>query len=113
MRKRFKKVAGFDVDELVGLVIDEVSFIQPEILGRISRLLQAIRGACAADTCVLGMTAKLPARVYVEVHVYVCVCGWVGGCVWVGVRACVGERVREGEREREREGERERERERE
>ena len=47
-RARFRRVAGFDMDGLVGLVIDEVSFMQPEIIGRISRLLQGVRGAWRA-----------------------------------------------------------------
>jgi MoxR-like ATPase len=52
LRTRFKTVAGFDVNALKGLVIDEVSFIQPELLGRVSRLLKAIRGAFAVPTSV-------------------------------------------------------------
>ena len=38
LRKRFRDVAGFDVNELKGLIIDEISFVQPELLGRVSRL---------------------------------------------------------------------------
>eukprot|EP01047_Picozoa_sp_COSAG01_P067725 COSAG01_NODE_9623_length_2385_cov_4.412331_1_plen_194_part_10 len=42
VKARFKKVAGFDPSALAGLVIDEISFMQPEVLGRVSRILQGI-----------------------------------------------------------------------
>jgi hypothetical protein len=45
LRKKFKLLAGFDIDQLAGLVIDEISLVKPELLGRVSRLLQALRGA--------------------------------------------------------------------
>ena len=70
LRTRFKTVAGFDVNELKGLVIDEVSFIQPELLGRVSRLMKAIRGrlggawntrACGASRGAPGLRASVRA----------------------------------------------------
>ena len=43
-RDRFVNVTGIRVDDLAGLIIDEISFLKPEVLGRVSRLFEFARG---------------------------------------------------------------------
>eukprot|EP01047_Picozoa_sp_COSAG01_P031123 COSAG01_NODE_2196_length_8179_cov_17.030322_4_plen_1365_part_00 len=40
---RFEAVTGIPVGELTGLIIDEISFLKTEVLGRISRLFEFVR----------------------------------------------------------------------
>eukprot|EP01047_Picozoa_sp_COSAG01_P137765 COSAG01_NODE_68326_length_264_cov_0.927273_1_plen_84_part_10 len=41
---RFWHTTGVRIADLAGLIIDEVSFITPEVLGRVSRLFEYARG---------------------------------------------------------------------
>jgi hypothetical protein len=43
-RDRFVAMTGVRVDDLAGLIIDEISFLKPEVLGRVSRLFAFARG---------------------------------------------------------------------
>eukprot|EP01047_Picozoa_sp_COSAG01_P002785 COSAG01_NODE_76_length_28332_cov_298.876992_15_plen_2949_part_00 len=43
-KDRFVQLTGIRVDDLAGLIIDEVSFLKPEVLGRVSRLFEFARG---------------------------------------------------------------------
>eukprot|EP01047_Picozoa_sp_COSAG01_P037960 COSAG01_NODE_3050_length_6663_cov_4.316118_4_plen_1201_part_01 len=42
-QKRFSEQAGVPPQDVVGLIIDEVSFLTPEVLGRVSRLFRCVR----------------------------------------------------------------------
>jgi hypothetical protein len=42
-QKRFSEQAGVPPRDIVGLIIDEVSFLTPEVLGRVSRLFRCVR----------------------------------------------------------------------